>query len=92
MYIARSNHYMTLKINNINKTDRESYKVSCKDSKFENIILRTAVKQQKFHHLCLQDAFVLLQALGGNFIFFIAQDVKLRFAVPKKPLNTSLET
>ena len=27
-----------------------------------------------------------------DFIFFIAQDVKLRFAVPKEPLNTSLET
>ena len=54
--------------------------------------MRTAVKQQKFHHLCLQDAFVLLQALGGNFIFFIAQDVKLRFAAPKEPLNISLET
>ena len=82
---------MTLKINNINKTDQASYKLSFKDSKFENICERLSNKKSFIIFVYKMFSFCC-KHLAGYFIFLIAQDVKHRFAVPEEPLNTSLET
>ena len=75
--IARSNYYMTLKINNINKTDGESYKLSFKDSKFENIYERL-LNNKSFIIFVYKMFSFCYKHLAGYFIFFNAQDVKVR--------------
>ena len=63
--IARSNYYMTLKINNI------------KDSKFENIYERL-LNNKSFIIFVYKMFSFCYKHLAGYFIYFNAQDVKLR--------------